>query len=112
MQPYFVLTPSNQNVAIVMENLNELTLADMCCACSAQTHIIVEMVSEILLEITSIEQNLPPEHWRFASLHLHRAKVAMRLNRDSGVNFAGTALAVEFLDERQELKLKPRRFAI
>ena len=112
MQPNFILTGTRHDVNIVMEDITELTLDDLCRACGAQADIIGELVSEGVIEITSFEQNLPPEHWRFTGRHLRRAKVAMRLHRDLGVNFAGAALALQLMDELDEVKSKLTQFAI
>jgi len=110
MQPNFILTGTLHDVNIVMEDITELTLDDLCRACGAQADIISELVSEGVIEITSIESNLPQEHWRFSGVHLHRAKVAMRLHRDLGVNFAGAALALQLMDELEGVKLKLNSF--
>jgi len=110
MQPNFILTGTLHDVNIVMEDITELTLDDLCRACGAQADIISELVSEGVIEITSIESNLPREHWRFSGVHLHRAKVAMRLHRDLGVNFAGAALALQLMDELEGVKLKLNSF--
>jgi chaperone modulatory protein CbpM len=113
MQPNFTLSTPLQTVSShVMEDITELTLSDLCRACAAQTDIIVELVTEGVIDITLIEQTAPPEQWRFTGLHLHRAKVAMRLHRDLGVNFAGAALALQLMDERELLKLQLRQSAI
>lgn len=113
MQPNFIFTAPLQTVSsLVMEDITEFTLDDLCHACAAQADAIMELISEGVIEITSIEQRLPQEHWRFTGLQLHRAKVAMRLNRDLGVNFAGAALALQLLDELQVLQLKSRESAI
>ena len=71
-----------------------------------EADVIIELVSEGVIEVTSVAQNQTREDWRFTGLHLHRAKVAMRLHRDLGVNFAGAALALELMDELQALKAK------
>lgn len=110
MQPNFILTASHHDLNIVMEDITELTLGDLCRACGAHTDIIVELVREGVIEITSIDLSLPQEHWRFTGVHLHRAKVAMRLNRDLGLNFAGAALVLQLLDELGEAKSKLSRF--
>ena len=106
MQPDFVLTGTRHDLNIVMEDITELTLGDLCRACGTHVDIVVELVSEGVIEITSIAQNLPHEDWRFTGVHLHRAKVAMRLHRDLGVNFAGAALALQLMDELHEVKAK------
>lgn len=113
MQPNFTLSTPLQTVSShVMEDITELTLSDLCRACGAQADIIIELISEGVIDITLIEQSTPPDHWRFTGLHLHRAKVAMRLHRDLGVNFAGAALALQLMDELQALKLQLRESAI
>ena len=50
-----------------------------------------------------------PEVWRFSALHLRRARVAIRLQRDLGVNLAGAALALQLLDELDTLRSQLRR---
>jgi chaperone modulatory protein CbpM len=42
--------------------------------------------------------------WRFSSSHLRRARVALRLQADLGLNLAGAALVVQLLDEIAELR--------
>jgi len=111
MQPNFILTASRHDVTSVLEDITELTLSDLCRACGAQVDIIIELISEGVIEITSIDQRLSQEHWRFSGVHLHRAKVAMRLHRDLGVNFAGAALALQLMDDLDQLKSKLSRFA-
>ena len=108
MQPNFIVSQSFDSVNVVMEEITELTLGDLCRACQANTDIIIELVNEGVIEITQTEQNFPQQDWRFTGLHLHRAKVAMRLQRDLGVNFAGAALVLQLLDELDEVKSKLR----
>lgn len=95
-----------------MEDITELTLEDLCRACSAQADIIIELISEGVIDSPETQQHLPSEHWRFTGLHLHRAKVAIRLHRDLGVNFAGAALALQLMDELRVMKEKIRESAI
>ena len=108
MTPNFIITSSLAATSHLMEDITELTLYDLCRACAAQTDIIIEMVSEGVIDTAVASPNQPPEHWRFTGLHLHRAKVAMRLHRDLGVNFAGAALALELMDELQIVRAKLR----
>ncbi len=39
-----------------------------------------------------------PQHWRFRSLDLYRAKLSRRLARDLEIDLAGAALAVDLLE--------------
>lgn len=52
-----------------------------------------------------------PAHWRFTGVHLHRAGVAVRLQRDLGINLAGAALALHLLDEMETLRAQLRRMS-
>ena len=108
MNPNFIITSPLTATSYLMEDITELTLDDLCRACVAQADIIIELVSEGVIDTANAPTNQPPEHWRFTGLHLHRAKVAMRLHRDLGVNFAGAALALELMDEVQALRAKLR----
>ena len=112
MSPNFIITSPLAATSYLMEDITELTLDDLCRACVAQADIIIELVSEGVIDTADAPPNQPPEHWRFTGLHLHRAKVAMRLHRDLGVNFAGAALALELMDEVQALKAKLRVSAL
>jgi chaperone modulatory protein CbpM len=42
-------------------------------------------------------------------MHLQRARVALRLQNDLDVNLAGAALALELLDELDELRARVQR---
>lgn len=106
MQPNFILTTPLQATSIVMEEQTELTLDEVCRACSAQPTTIVELISEGVIDLQVTPQEMQPEHWRFTGLHLRRASVAMRLHRDLGINFAGAALALQLLEELHVLKSK------
>jgi chaperone modulatory protein CbpM len=107
MTPNFTLiTPLQVASSDLMEELTELTLSDLCRACETQADIVVELVHEGVIEIAVMEQNLPYEDWRFTGLHLHRAKVAMRLHRDLGVNFAGAALALQLMEDLREARIR------
>ncbi len=107
MTPNFTLSiPVQQVVSHVMEDMVELTLEDLCRACAAASDIIIELVEEGVIESVVIEVGQPPELWRFTGLHLQRAKVALRLHRDLGVNFAGAALALQLMEELDVLREK------
>ena len=108
MTPNFIITTPLAATSYLMEDITELTLDDLCRACMAQADIIIELVSEGVIDTANTPPNQLPEHWRFTGRHLHRAKVALRLHRDLGVNFAGAALALELIDELQALKSKLR----
>ena len=104
MTPNFIITSPLRATSFVMEDITELTLDDVCRACAAHADTIIELVSEGVIDSAQAEPAQTPEHWRFTGLHLHRAKVALRLHRDLGVNFAGAALVLQLMDELKTLK--------
>ena len=93
-----------QLAGIVLDEQTELTMAELCRACAAQAERIIELVEEGLLEPIGPE----PARWRFTGVNLRRARVAVRLQRDLGVNLAGAALALQLLDEVDALRLRLR----
>lgn len=94
-----------QITGLILEDQTELRLDDLCRACAAQVERIVELVDEGLLT----PAGSAPGEWRFTGVHLHRARVALRLEDDLGVNLAGAALALELLDELDMLRARVLR---
>ena len=90
---------------LVLEEQTDLTLADLCHACATQGDVIMALVDEGVL--TPMGQT--PDYWRFTGLHLHRASVAVRLQRDLGINLAGAALALHLMDEMDTLRAQLRQ---
>ena len=93
--------------SIVLEEQTGLTLADLCRACAAQGDVIIELVDEGVLTPTG----QAPEYWRFTGVHMHRARVAVRLQRDLGINLAGAALALHLMDEMETLRAQLRQMS-
>ena len=89
---------------IILEDLTEVSLAEICRACAVQSESIVELVEEGVLAPLGRE----PHRWRFSGIHMRRATVALRLQRDLGVNLAGAALALQLLDGVEALRARLR----
>ena len=105
------MTPDTQLLRItgfILEEQTGLSLADVCRACAAQAETIVELVNEGVLA----PAGGTPDYWRFTGIHLHRARVALRLQNDLGVNLAGAALALELLDELDNLRARLRALEV
>jgi chaperone modulatory protein CbpM len=92
---------------IVLDEEHLLTLTEISQACAVQTGYIIELVDEGLLtpessaEFRSQEE---PHFWRFTGEQMRRARMASRLQSDLGINLAGVALALQLLDEIEELR--------
>ena len=91
----------------ILEEQTELTLADLCRACAADTALVIELVDEGVLSPVGNA----PEQWRFTGLHMHRARTALTLQRDLGVNLQGAALAVELLEELDRVRAQLHRLS-
>ena len=85
---------------ILLDEYTELSLNEMCQACSSSAECIIELVEEGVLEPITYQQT----QWRFSADSLTRARTVLRLRRDLGVNLAGAALALELLDEIENLR--------
>jgi chaperone modulatory protein CbpM len=94
-----------QLVGVLLEEHAELTLAEVCRACAVQDERIVELVEEGVLAPAGPE----PRLWRFTYVHVRRARVALRLQQDLGLNPAGAALALELLEEVEALRARLER---
>ena len=88
----------------ILEEQVGLSLSEVSRACAVHAEMIVELVNEGVLAPDGRE----PHRWRFTGLHVRRATVALRLQRDLGLNLAGAALALELLDELEALRAQLR----
>jgi len=91
-----------QASAIILEEQTDLTITEVSQACSVRVETILELVDEGVLSPIGRE----PHRWRFTGTHLRRATVAIRLQRDLGVNLPGAALALHLLDELEALQAR------
>lgn len=91
-------------VGELLDEQAELTLNELCRACAVQATLLMELIDEGVIDPAGDA----PEFWRFNALHLRRVRVAIRLQRDLGVNLAGAALALQLLDELDSLRRQLR----
>jgi chaperone modulatory protein CbpM len=84
---------------IILEDEIHLSLRELCDACAVHAEFITELVDEGVIEPSGFDKS----HWCFSGVSLHRIRAAKRLQQDLGVNLAGAALALDLLDEMQQL---------
>ncbi|MCX7157075.1 MAG: MerR family transcriptional regulator [Rhodocyclales bacterium] len=89
----------------VVEEQVQLTLVELCQACSAEEEHVLTWVFEGVLEPAGES----PQDWRFSGESLRRARLALRLSRDLEINPPGVALALDLLDEIAELRARLQR---
>ena len=82
----------------LVEEEIEFSLEELSGVCAVEQRHIVELVDEGLIETRSRTE------LRFSGDALHRARLALRLQRDLGVNAAGTALVIELLERIESLQ--------
>ena len=86
----------------IVEEEVQLTLVQLCRACDVGSDAVVELVSQGLLEPAGSE----PQDWLFGGDNLARARRALRLIRQLGVNPAGAALALELMAHIDRLQAR------
>jgi len=96
----------SQLASLVLEEQVDLSLDDLCRACATQHELLLQLVEESVIA----PSGGAPETWRFTGVQLRRARVAVRLHRDLGVNPAGAALALQLMDEIEALRARLARW--
>ena len=87
----------------ILEQQIELNLAELCRACKLTAEEVVELVDEGVVEPSHYDST-HPNRWRFRALCVRRIYSAKRLQRDLGINTAGAALALDLLDELEQMR--------
>jgi len=106
------MTMAKRSMAIldgsILEEQTHISLRELCEVCAVNADFICELVDEGLLEPAGIENS----HWYFTGLCLRRVRKAQHLQRDLGINLAGVALALDLLDEVDQLRVQLNRLAV
>jgi chaperone modulatory protein CbpM len=93
---------------ILLDEQAELSLQDLCHACSTSTEWVIELVDEGVLEPIGHDQS----QWQFSGPSLLRARAAMRMQQDLQINLAGVALALDLMEEIEAMRERLRRFEL
>lgn len=84
---------------IILED-DRLTLVQLCQACNVQIEWVTSLVEEGILEPEGKETH----QWHFSGSALVRVRSALRLQQDLGVNLAGIGLALDLMEELENLR--------
>ena len=95
---------SSLTVEILEEDV-EWTRQELCRACEISAEQLLDFVEQGLVEPAG---QAPPD-WRFQGSSLRRIRFATRIKRDLGVNTAGAALALDLLQEIEDLRRRLSR---
>jgi|ERR1700722_9318643 chaperone modulatory protein CbpM len=88
----------------IFEERSEMSVTDLTRLIAVEERRITEWVEQGVIEVVEINA----AEWRFNGAQLRRARIALRLERDLGVNAAGVALALELLQELEQLRRERR----
>lgn len=87
---------------VIVEDDENVSLNTLSQCCSLSTEQIITMIEHGIIE--PLESQQTRSYWQFSGECIIRVQTATRLQHDLGVNLAGTALALELLDEIQSLR--------
>lgn len=85
---------------MILNEDTRCTLADLCRLCGVPAEVIHEMVEEGIIT----PEGLSPGDWLFTCVAIRRVQSAVRLQHDLRVNLPGCALALDLLEELEELR--------
>jgi chaperone modulatory protein CbpM len=89
---------------VVLDERVTVTLTELTQLCYADDQVVCLLVAEGVLHPLGTRQ----EEWRFSGIEIRRARRAVRLQHDLELNLAGTALALDLLDEIEALRTRLR----
>ena len=92
---------------VILEDEVRLTLRELCDSCTVHAGFVIDLVNEGVIEPSGIEKS----HWCFTGFSLHRIQTAKRLQRDLDINLAGIALALDLIDEVEQLQTRLNRYS-
>ena len=84
----------------VVEEEVQMSLAELCQACSAERELVLQLVEHGVIE----PMGSAPQAWVFTGSSLQRTRVALRLLHDLELNLPGAALAVDLLEQIAQLQ--------
>ena len=96
-----------QMSTVVIVDEQSLSLLDICRALGLSAATVIEMVEYGIVEPIS---GSDVQDWQFSAQALKRTRIAVRLQRDLQVNLAGLDLALNLLEEVQQLRHRVKFF--
>ncbi len=85
---------------VVLDDTMTWGMSEICALCRVKNDLVCEMINEGVLSPVGTS----PETWRFNAAAVKRIQVTLRLQHDLRVNLPGAALALDLLEELEELR--------
>jgi chaperone modulatory protein CbpM len=89
----------------ILEEEVQISLAQLCRLSNQPAESILEMMEYGVIE----PYQHSTEKWLFKGDSVHRLRCAKRLKKDLDVNTAGAALALDLLQEMEQMRMRLRR---
>ncbi len=93
---------------VILEEEVRLTLRELCDSCTVNAGFVIDLVNEGVIEPSGTEKS----HWCFTGFSLRRIHKAKRLQQDLDINLAGIALALDLIDEIEQLQTRLNRLSV
>ena len=90
--------------AVILDESSQLSLRELCVACALSAEQIIALVDEGVIDAQPVSGSL-----QFSGICVRKVRRIYRLERDLGVNHAGAALALELLEEIEQLRARIQR---
>jgi chaperone modulatory protein CbpM len=88
----------------ILDEYAVLSLEELSRICAVEAQRILELVDEGILPARPAEAG-----WQFSGTSVRRARLALRLQRDLEINLAGVALALDLMEDIDQLRRELRR---
>lgn len=92
---------NSKTLKAIMLDEQLLTLLDICRAVGTPAETVVEMIDYGVIEPSKGKK---PATWQFSAYTLKRTRVATRLQRDLRISLDSLGLAMDLLEEVQDLR--------
>lgn len=100
---------------VLLDDQTELTLNELCTACSSSAEWIIKLVEEAVIEPVNLDRtdleirSIQVTQWKFTPNSLQKARTAMRLQNELNINLSGVALALNLLERIEKLEAQLRQ---
>lgn len=90
---------------VLLDESYELSFQELCNTCATSEEWVLQLVEEGALEPLNFTGHVhQSEQWRFTAVSLQKVRTAKRLHRDLQINPAGVALALDLLEQIDQLQ--------
>jgi len=90
---------------VLLDESYEFSFQELCDTCATSEEWILQLVEEGALEPLNFTEHVhQSEQWRFTAVSLQKVRTAQRLQRDLQINPAGVALALDLLEQIDQLQ--------